>query len=143
MRWATRAHCHVDRTACAWLIQRVIDPSPEFVFVDDAEDVPSDATPFDIAGAELSHHEGNCTFEVMLANYGINDPLLWQIGRMVHEADIGDERFDVPEAPGLDALIRGLSMVMDDASMLKVTDLIFDGLYEYLRRASISGRLPS
>ena len=28
MRWATRARCHVDRTAWAWLIRRFIDPDP-------------------------------------------------------------------------------------------------------------------
>src|SRR5213596_3261156 len=52
MRWATRRHCHVDRAACAWLIQRFIDPEAEFVFVDDPDEVPADATPFDMRGVE-------------------------------------------------------------------------------------------
>jgi hypothetical protein len=29
----------------------------------------------------------------------------------VHEADLDDERFDAPEAPGLGVILRGLSMV--------------------------------
>ena len=41
MRWATRRHCHIDRAACAWLIRRYIDEAPEFVFVDDPDDVPT------------------------------------------------------------------------------------------------------
>jgi hypothetical protein len=57
VKWATRANCHVDRTACAWLIRRAIDSKPEFVFVDDPDEMPEDATPFDIRGVELSHHE--------------------------------------------------------------------------------------
>ena len=44
VRWATRRHCHVDRAACAWLIRRFIDPEAEFVFVDDPDEVPADAT---------------------------------------------------------------------------------------------------
>jgi hypothetical protein len=39
MRWATRAGCHVDRAACAWLIRRFVDPEPAFVFVDDPDEV--------------------------------------------------------------------------------------------------------
>ena len=59
MRWATRPHCHVDRAACAWLIRRFLDPEAQFVFVDDLDEVQADATPFDIRGAELSHHGGD------------------------------------------------------------------------------------
>ena len=50
MRWATRAGVHVDRAACAWLMRRFVDPLAEFVFVDDLDDVPTDATPFDMRG---------------------------------------------------------------------------------------------
>jgi hypothetical protein len=71
MRWATRPECHVDRAACAWLIRRAIDADAEFVFVDDPADVPPDATPFDMRGAELSHHQGDCSFETMLRHFGI------------------------------------------------------------------------
>ena len=54
MRWATRRNCHVDRAACAWLIRRFLDPEAEFVFVDDQDEVPADATAFDMRGAELA-----------------------------------------------------------------------------------------
>jgi hypothetical protein len=33
----------VDRTACAWLIRRSIDPQPQFVFVSDPDEIPADA----------------------------------------------------------------------------------------------------
>jgi len=130
MRWATRANCHVDRAACAWLIRRFIDPGAEFVFVDDPDEIPPDATAFDIQGAELSHHNGNCSFETFLDRYQLTDPVLAEIGRIVHEADLDDERFDAPEAPGLDALLRGLSLVESDDELLAVSARLFDGLYE-------------
>ena len=143
MRWATRANCHVDRAACAWLIRRFIDPEAVFVFVDDPVEVPPDATAFDMRGVELSHHGDDCSFETILRRYNLDDAVLWDVARMVHEADLADERYDAPEAPGLDVICRGLSMVADDQQVLAVTGPLFDGLYEYRRRALLLGKDPA
>jgi hypothetical protein len=143
MRWATRAGCHVDRAACAWLIRREVDPNASFCFVDDPDEVPADATPFDMRDADLSHHGDDCTFETMLRRYKLEDPVLWDIARIVHEADLSDDRFDAPESRGLDVLCRGLSMVSSDDEVLAVTKPLFDGLYEYCRRATVTGREPA
>lgn len=143
MRWATRTGPHVDRTGCAWLIRRFIDPEAEFVFVSDPDEVPDDATPFDMRGVELSHHEGGCTFETILRRYELDDPVLWRIGEVIHEADLEDDRFDAPEAPGLDALMRGLSMIRPDHEVLELTAPLYDGLYEYFKRATLLGRDPA
>jgi hypothetical protein len=134
VRWATRPHCHIDRAACAWLIGRFIDPEADFVFVDDPIEVPPDATPFDMRGVELSHHGGDCSFETFLRRYQLDDPVLWEMAKIVHEADLDDERYDAPEAPGLDAALRGLSLVVDDTRLLELTGPLFDGLYELRRR---------
>ena len=134
MRWATRSGPHVDRTACAWLIRRFVDAGAEFVFVDDVDDVPADATPFDMRGVELSHHNGECSFEAVLRRYELSDPVLWAIARIVHEADLEDERYDAPEAAGLDVLMRGLSMVRSDDEVLALSAPLYDGLYAYLAR---------
>ncbi|CAN5355619.1 MAG: chromate resistance protein ChrB domain-containing protein [Acidimicrobiia bacterium] len=142
MRWVTRAGCHVDRAACAWLIRRFIDPGAVFSFVADPTEVPADATPFDMRGVELSHVGGRCTFEVMLDHFGLVDPALAAIAEIVHEADLYDERFDAPEAAGLDVLMRGLSMIRPDPDLLEITAVIFDGLHEYRRRALLEGRQP-
>lgn len=128
MRWATRAGCKVDRAACAWLIRHGIDPDAEFLFVHDPSDVPADATPFEIPGVELAHHDGDCTFEVMLRRYDLTEPGLAAIGRIVHEADIGDERYAAPEAPGLAAIILGLASAGDDEHTLAASAPLFDGL---------------
>ena len=143
MKWATRAHCHVDRAACAWLIRRFIDADADFVFVDDPDDVPADATPFDMRGVELGHHDGECSFEAFLRHYELLDPVLWEIGRMVREADLADDGYDDTEAPGLDVLLRGLSMTHEDAELLALATPIFDGLYEFKKRALLLGREPS
>ncbi|MGN6377568.1 MAG: chromate resistance protein ChrB domain-containing protein [Gaiellales bacterium] len=130
MIWATRRNIHVDRTACAWLIRRFVDADAEFVFVDDPDEVPAEAMAFDMRGAELGHREGRCSFESILARYELSDPALVRIGRIVHEADIGDEVWDAPEAPGLDALIRGLARqsASDDERISRASP-VYDALY--------------
>jgi hypothetical protein len=139
MRWATRAGVHIDRASSAWLLRRFVDPDAEFVFVDDPDDVPGDATPFDMRGVDYGHHTGpqgaDCTFETILRRHDLLDPALWRIGAIIHEADLEDDRYDAPEAPGLDVVLRGLSMTQDDHTVLALTGPVFDGLYDYYRRS--------
>lgn len=143
MKWATRAGIHIDRAACAWLIRREIDPDADFCWVTDPSEVPDDAIAFDMRGVELSHHHGDCSFETILRRYELTDPVLWTLAEIVHEADLDDARFDAPEAPGLDAVLRGLSLIGTDDDTLAVAGPIFDGLYEYHRRRVLTGREPS
>lgn len=143
MRWVTRAGVHIDRAACAWLIRRFIDPAAEFAFVSDPAEVPAEATAFDIRGADLSHHGTDCSFETILRRYELTDPVLWRIAQIVHEADLDDQRYDSPEAPGFDVALRGLSMVCADEQVLELTGPLFDGLYEFCRRATLLGREPA
>lgn len=119
MKWATRAGCHVDRIGCAWLILRFVDPDALFTFVDDADDVPPDATGFDMRGVDLSHHDGDCSFETILRRHQLDGPVLWDVARIVHEADLAD----------------------DEA--VRLGSAIFDGLFEHRRRALLLGRDPA
>ncbi len=143
MKWATRAGIHIDRAACAWLIRRHVDADAVFVFLADPSELPSDATGFDMRGVDLSHHGGDCSFETILRRYDLTDPVLWKLAEIVHEADIDDERFHAPEAPGLDTVLRGLSMIADDTTIVELTGPMFDGLYEFFRRATLLGHEPA
>jgi hypothetical protein len=143
MRWATRAGIHIDRAACAWLIRRFVDTDAEFLFVGDPAEVPADATPFDMRGVALGHVGGDCSFETVLRHFELTDPVLWRIAEIVHVADLDDDRFDAPEAPGLDVLLRGLSMTGTDEQTLAVSGPMFDALYEYHRRRTLLGREPA
>jgi len=118
-----------------------IDTDATFEFTGD--DIPDDATAFDMVGVALSHHGDDCTFETMLRVYGLDDPVLWDVARIVHEADLADDRYIAPEAVGLDAVCRGLTLTLPDLEILAVTDRLFEGLYEYRRRALLLGRDPA
>ena len=131
MKWATRSHLHVDRVACVWLIRRFIDPEAQFYFIDNGDEAPVGTIPFDMRGAELSHHNEDCTFETMLRWKNLSVPALWRMAEVVHEADLRDERYDPPEAAGLDRIIRGMALRMDDAILIEKATPLLDGLYSW------------
>jgi hypothetical protein len=135
MLWATRRGCHVDRTACAWLIKRFVDPEANFAFFKDPEEAPEEAKLFDVAGARLSHHGEDCSFETFLKEYDLQDPILSEIAEIVHDADLMDEKYGRPESEGLDVIVRGMQLALpDDEILTRHTDALYEGLYAYLGR---------
>src|SRR5512133_3450425 len=95
MKWITRSHIHVDRVACPWLITRFIDNEAEFLFVPKSQidQVVQDtgAIPFDAPGVELGHHDGRCSFESIIQKYGLNEPGLLRLAKIVHSADVAED----------------------------------------------------
>ncbi|MBI4416939.1 MAG: chromate resistance protein [Euryarchaeota archaeon] len=137
MRWITREGAKVDRVACPWLIQRFIDPQAEFYYV------PKDkvfeearrlgATPFDVEGADLGHHGPDCSFETIIKRYGLTDPALHRLAKIVHGADTKDPN-PVPEASGLRAIAEGMALtVADDREKLAQAFPIYDALYAWCK----------
>jgi len=115
--WVTRARPKIDRIACPWLIRRFVDPNAVFLFVAPPE-VPAvgerfNAAPFDIENTFWSHRGENCTFDVMIEEFGLAAPPLLRLATIVRAADTA--RLDLcPEAPGLLAASLGLSRMYDD-----------------------------
>ncbi len=70
MKWMTRERAKVDRIACPWLIRRFIDPNAEFLLVaaDKVVEVAKNepATPFDVPGVELGHHDDKVSFDAFI-----------------------------------------------------------------------------
>lgn len=128
-RWVTRPRPHVDRIASAWLIKRFVDPGAEFVFAA-PDQVPGDAIPFDMAGADFGHHREDCTFETLVRRAGLRDRKLAILAEIVHEADLKDQKFAREEARGIDLALRSLlSAIKDDHEALAHGLTLFDGLY--------------
>jgi hypothetical protein len=131
----TRRGCHVDHTACVWLIRRFIDPDPSFAFFGDPSEAPEGAELFDVVGARLSHHGEDCSFETFLKEYELDNPVLSEIAEIVHDADLMDEKYGRPESEGLDIIVRGMQLALpDDRTLTDHTDALYDGLYAYLGR---------
>ncbi len=138
MKWVTRHHVHVDRVACPWLIRKFVDPDAELLFVPSDEVMSvaerEGAIPFDARGqAELDHHEGRCSFESIIKKYGLTDPALNEVARIVHAADVAADRDTAPEAAGLEAIARGFGLLphADDHEILEKQFPVYDALYAY------------
>ena len=137
-RWVTRRNLHIDRLASAWLIRQFIDKRPRFYFVADVEAIER-AIPFDMFGAEFTHHGEDCTFETMLKRFGLNDNYsLREIAEIVHDIDLKDDKFHRLEAAGLNAIINGLGKLLrNDRKLLQQCSIIFDGLYALLGQSKL------
>jgi hypothetical protein len=132
--WVTRPRPEIDRVGCAWLIRAFIDPKATFEFAARADSIAAGIS-FDYADGEFSHHGEDCSFETLLARFGINDKALRKIGEMVHDADLEDEKFQRPECIGLDRILKGWGKQgMGDEEILARGGACFDGLYAFLRR---------
>lgn len=142
MRWVTRKNAAVDRIACPWLVRRFIDAGAEFLYVD-PQDVgrvarEKDATPFDVEGVELGHVDGRCSFESILVKYGLDDPGLARLARIVHGADIEADIDEVPESAGLKAVAMGFRRLYGDRDheKLEAEMPLYDALYEWCKTAA-------
>jgi hypothetical protein len=143
MQWVTRSHVHVDRVACPWLIKRFVDSDAEFLFVPKCEvtDVVrrTGAIPFDVPGAELGHHGEGCTFDAIVARYGLTDPALLRLAGIVNAADT-DKLGSDPYASGLEAIAVGFSLRFpDDQENLAMQFEVYDSLYAWCRLAVAKG----
>jgi hypothetical protein len=137
MKWITRERVKVDRVACPWLIKKFIDPEAEFLFLP-ADQVLSiadreGATPFDIPDVELAHHDGKCSFEAIVSKYRMDDPAIALLARIVHGADVSEDLYGQPEAPGLKAIAEGFQQMElhDDHEILALEFPVYDALYVY------------
>ncbi|MDE3058506.1 MAG: chromate resistance protein [Bacteroidota bacterium] len=129
--WATRKHIHIDRLCSAWLIRRFIDSKAKFIFAPEAR-LPKGAIPFDVLGAEFTHHGDDCTFETLLRAFRIKDRALRSLAQIVHDVDLKDQKFGRTEARGFDVIIRSLSdSLHDDRKVLEAGSVILDSLYKY------------
>lgn len=129
--WITRPRPGIDRVSSAWLIVRFIDAKARFVFADDPRAHP-EAVPFDMFSSEgFGHREQDCTFETLTREFAIRDKRVTRIAQIIHDADLGDEKFGRMEGLGLDQVLTGWARqeVPDDELLRRGMQLI-EGLYD-------------
>jgi hypothetical protein len=136
MKWVTRERPKTDRIACPWLILRFIDPEAEFLYVPASEVIGvaerEEALSFDARGARFDHRDGLCTFEVLLEEYKLDESALRLLGRIVHGADVADDRDATPQSRGLLAIAEGFFLLgLDDHRQLELSLPVYDALYAW------------
>jgi len=137
--WVTRARPKVDRIACPWLIRRFVDPAAVFLFVAPSEVTAVAerfaATPFDIEDVFWSHRGETCTFDTMVAEFGLLTEPLLRLATIVRGADTARPDL-VPQAAGLLAVSIGFSRLhSDDLRQLDAAMGLYDALYLWCRDA--------
>jgi hypothetical protein len=141
--WVTRRDPKVDRLASAWLIRRFVDPRARFRFVDpQGEPLERGELGFDMVGATYTHEGDRCTFETLVARFGIRDPGVRAIGEIVHDLDLKDDRYGRPATGGVAQLVAGLTVSCpDDGERVKRAIALFDDLHASFAGAARSPRL--
>ncbi len=146
MKWITRENVKVDRVACPWLIRKFVDTHAEFIFVA-ADQVTAQAerlqaVPFDVPGVELGHHGKECSFEAILKKYGLSDPALGLLGRIVNGADTDNTLWNQPEGAGLNAVAEGFRRLgfEDDHGICVAESIVYDALYAYCQEMIRRGK---
>jgi hypothetical protein len=140
MKWVTREKARVDRIACPWMIRKFIDPGAEFLYVaaEKVAEVAAEqgATTYDAPGASLNHYEEAgkeyVTFDAIIRKYGLNDPALLELAKIVRVADGGSG--SEPEAAGLEAAATGFRILArDDWENQSLQFPLYDALYAYCK----------
>jgi len=130
--WVTRKKPFVDRFASAWLIKKFIDKNASFAFIDEKglDSVGEDDIPFDIRKGRFTHAGDLCTFEVLMKSFNLKDKTLRKISEIVHELDLKDDKFRIPEAKGIEDILSGIrKTAKDDYECLEKGMAIFEMLY--------------
>jgi len=136
MKWVTREHPKTDRIACPWLIRAFLDADAEIVYVppDDvlAYAAREGAISFDAPGATYSHRDGMCSFETLVEEFKIGDPAVLLMAKVVHGADVPEDRDAMPESRGLLAIADGFARLsVDDQRQLELELPVYDALYAW------------
>jgi hypothetical protein len=130
-QWVTRPRPGIDRVSSAWLIRRFIDAKARFVFASEPGEHPA-AVPFDMFCEQGFGHRGeDCTFETLCKAFSIREGRVKRIAQIIHDADLGDEKFGRKEGVGLDRVLHGWARqdLPDEELLQRGMDLI-EGLYE-------------
>jgi hypothetical protein len=137
-RWVTRERPKIDRIACPWLVRRFIDPRAEISYLPAGEVLGAAARDgsiaFDLPGGAIAHDGELCSFDVLLREFGLRDPALDALARIVRGADT--DRLDLaPQSAGLLAVSLGLGrLYADDAELLERGMTLYDALFAWGRR---------
>ena len=137
--WLTRPRPGIDRMASAWLIKRFIAPDARFAFVSRSASSPNGRVPFDMPDVEFGHHGAHCTFETLMQRFGITDAAVTSVSHVVHDLDLKERRYAMPESAAVSRIVEGLrAAYADDQQLLQRGMEVIDALYRSF--ASEAGR---
>jgi hypothetical protein len=141
--WLTRPRPGIDRMASAWLIRRFISPEATFGF--GSLPATDGQIPFDMPDVEFGHQGKDCTFETLMKRFAIHDPAAARLGQLVHDLDLKESLYGVPEAATIGRLVEGLrDSATSDNALIEDGIRMMEALYRSFERelSTASARSP-
>lgn len=81
----------------------------------------------------MGHRDRKCSFETIIEEYNLKDPVLHELAKIIHSADTHDTQV-APEGIGLNALMTGTRFnARDDYEAVEKTAYVYDALYSYCK----------
>ena len=105
-------------------------PADEVLAVAEREGAHS----YDAPGAEYTHRDGLCSFEVLVEEYDLADPAVGLLARIVHGADVAEDRDATQQSRGLLAIAEGFHLLeLGDHRQLELSLPVYDALYAWCK----------
>ena len=87
---------------------------------------------------EYTHEGDSCSFEVLIARFGLREPALRRLAEIVHDIDLKDDRYAPARDAGLERLLAGIAMRhADDEARLREGAAALESVYESFRRQGV------
>jgi hypothetical protein len=138
-RFVTRRGVRLDRSACAWLIKRCINPDATILLVEEsalAQAIEGGALLFHNTVSEDPGSRERTSFQELIAEYNLHEhrPELVLMGDIVRGAEM-KEPGSIEEGEGLRAIAKGMNALSSsDEEMIERMMPVFDALYAYCVR---------
>lgn len=121
-----------DRCAAAWAIRRFVEPDARFR-IHPPQTMQMEGTAFDVPLPGPYARQPKMTMlDTILAAHKVQDPAALRLAAVIRDIELNRwAEKKTPEAPGIEAVIRGLNRVArDEQDCLEKSFVIFESLYE-------------
>ncbi len=107
MIFATWQGFEIDKLASIWLLKRFVAPGRAVIRFYPTGTMEMKGIAFDVPGARLRRYHSASTFETILKHYGIDDPKLVYMGKIIHDIEINiwQQKF-IARTPEVQAALR-------------------------------------
>lgn len=125
----------LDTIASAWLLKRFINSKATFKFYPKGEFI-TEGIAFDTPDAEFRRMQNQSTFESILNKYKISDPVLLEMGKIIHDIEIDYwQRKLTDKSETIEIEVRKIIDSTEDKNTCFEKGFIyFDNLYRELKQ---------
>jgi hypothetical protein len=110
------------------------------VFAQKSDELPG-AVPFDMYGVRFGHQGNHCSFEVLARSFNIRGAAIERIAQIVHNLDLKDDQYQVPEEAVVGRLVEGLRQLhaKDDDLLVRGMEM-FEALHRSFAQHPVATR---